>query len=253
MRKCHQKMKQHLPFCALLMLASNLIAQPALAETFNFVNPGGSNVDTDPGSQFTFEATGPGQVTDLNFAIHLFNNRDIPGTPVDNTMAWGDYTATLSKDGVDVLLWTGAEPGETSDLFVVLDDEATESQTLNDVLAGTSLIPPDNLFFESAVTGAPQPFTSGSASPVDPDNITTSYLSLQSLSAFDGIDLAGFWTLTLFDDIVPGEGDQLLGWQIFGTTNAEPAAVPIPAALPLLMSALGFFGFMGWRRKRIAS
>jgi hypothetical protein len=29
--------------------------------------------------------------------------------------------------------------------------------------------------------------------------------------------------------------------------------VPLPAALPLLMSALGFFGFFGWRRKRIAA
>lgn len=28
--------------------------------------------------------------------------------------------------------------------------------------------------------------------------------------------------------------------------------VPLPAALPLLMSALGFFGFFGWRRKRMA-
>lgn len=29
--------------------------------------------------------------------------------------------------------------------------------------------------------------------------------------------------------------------------------VPLPAALPLLMSTLGFFGFMGWRRKRGAT
>lgn len=30
-------------------------------------------------------------------------------------------------------------------------------------------------------------------------------------------------------------------------------AVPLPASLPLLMSALGVFGFMGWRRKRMAA
>lgn len=29
--------------------------------------------------------------------------------------------------------------------------------------------------------------------------------------------------------------------------------VPLPAALPLLLSALGFFGFLGWRRKRTAA
>ncbi len=31
-----------------------------------------------------------------------------------------------------------------------------------------------------------------------------------------------------------------------------PNPVPLPAALPLLMSALGVFGFFGWRRKRMA-
>ena len=34
--------------------------------------------------------------------------------------------------------------------------------------------------------------------------------------------------------------------------SATVSPVPLPAALPLLASALGFFGFMGWRRKRIA-
>ena len=31
---------------------------------------------------------------------------------------------------------------------------------------------------------------------------------------------------------------------------SDLSVVPIPAALPLLLSALGFFGFMGWRRKK---
>ena len=36
----------------------------------------------------------------------------------------------------------------------------------------------------------------------------------------------------------------------FGTSVSE---VPIPAALPLLLSALGFFGLVGWRRKRMVA
>jgi hypothetical protein len=36
-------------------------------------------------------------------------------------------------------------------------------------------------------------------------------------------------------------------------TVAAVAATPIPAALPLLASALGGLGFVGWRRKRAAS
>lgn len=36
-------------------------------------------------------------------------------------------------------------------------------------------------------------------------------------------------------------------------SSVEVAPVPLPAALPLLLSALGFFGFMGWRRKRVTA
>ena len=36
-------------------------------------------------------------------------------------------------------------------------------------------------------------------------------------------------------------------------TSISPSPVPLPAALPLLASALGFFGFFGWRRKRLAA
>ena len=33
----------------------------------------------------------------------------------------------------------------------------------------------------------------------------------------------------------------------------DQTVVPLPAALPLLLSALGFFGFMGWRKKTAAA
>jgi len=35
--------------------------------------------------------------------------------------------------------------------------------------------------------------------------------------------------------------------------EARYEATASPAALPLLMSALGVFGFFGWRRKRLAA
>ena len=45
------------------------------------------------------------------------------------------------------------------------------------------------------------------------------------------------------DNVVPFEGDQLLGWQVFGTTN-----VPEPTTAALL--ALGVFGAAYARRRR---
>lgn len=41
--------------------------------------------------------------------------------------------------------------------------------------------------------------------------------------------------------------------KLAGSTQITVNAVPIPAALPLLASALGLMGFFGWRRKRQAA
>lgn len=38
--------------------------------------------------------------------------------------------------------------------------------------------------------------------------------------------------------------------QLFGSDISTVAAVPVPAALPLLGAGLGALGFMGWRKKR---
>jgi len=46
---------------------------------------------------------------------------------------------------------------------------------------------------------------------------------------------------------VPG-----LYFRVQGVVTAAVATTPIPAALPLLMSALGGLGFVGWRRRRVA-
>jgi len=215
-----------------------LISGASYGASFNFLGPSGSNVDTSaPGSSFVINATGIGLVTDLNFSIQLFNSR-----PDLNTMAWGDLDVTLSKDGVSVKIWEPAEPGETSDLFVVIDDESTEAVTLNSLLSGSggSAVP----------TLAPQPFTSGVFSEVDPNSVAASYDPLGSLSDFDGIALAGLWTLTIFDPVVPDEGDSLLGWQIFGSTST-PNPVPVPAAFWLFGTALiGFIGIS--RRTKVA-
>lgn len=194
-------------------LCLGFFAFSASAGNFDISGPAGNNVDTFPASTFQITVVGPGTITDLNFAIHLYNSRtgvDFPGT-----MAWGDLDVMLSKDGVDVKLWMAGNPGETSDLFVVLDDRSTERKSLNDVLAAAGPDP--------APTQAPKAFASGIASPVGlvgkRRNIAASYSPLGSLSDFNGLDLAGQWTLTIVDNAVPDEGDMLLGWQIFGNTE----------------------------------
>jgi hypothetical protein len=83
------------------------------------------------------------------------------------------------------------------------------------------------------------------------------FISGQLLTLTFGLtDATNLWSLPSF--IVAG-GESVYSWLcgglcgtrsiVAGTINTV-SATPIPAALPLLATALGGMGFIGWRRKR---
>jgi hypothetical protein len=93
----------------------------------------------------------------------------------------------------------------------------------------------DAVFDDSATTPAPK----------DSDIIGT-FLPDNPLSAFNGLPLAGTWTITFHDLILDGDGDDLISWSISGSTIPEPGT--------LMLFGVGLVGLAAWtvRRRRKA-
>ena len=53
----------------------------------------------------------------------------------------------------------------------------------------------------------------------------------------------------IYEEEIVGDGFVIASIELEG----DISAVPVPAALPLFVSALAGMGFLGWRRKRIAA
>lgn len=93
------------------------------------------------------------------------------------------------------------------------------------------------------------------------------WISVQGRGA-DVSDINTYW-IWAFADPISGESDAAfqnegtLEWEAFSASDAQhltdafaftldTAVIPVPAAFPLLGSALVGLGFMGWRRRKAA-
>ncbi|MFQ5410701.1 MAG: hypothetical protein ACE5EC_00320 [Phycisphaerae bacterium] len=100
-----------------------------------------------------------------------------------------DLTISIEHGGTTVLLWDGACPG-SGDLFATFDDEG------GPVLCG------------SPISGAIMPFSTGGG----------------LLSAFDGADPFGRWTMTVVDTFPASDDGVLIDWTLALRTQAVAPA-----------------------------
>jgi len=196
-----------------LMLA---VAAPAGAATVtgtSIVNPGGSVSAGDPALNFS--------ATDLTNGVEGIN-----GASFDNGKRYYDYIFSFTlNSAADVSLTSSATAGTN-----VLDGHAalfSSSPAGTDLLLASLVDLTDTTGLLTAGNSAGNP----------------------NLNSLDAINLAaGTYYLRLFGVIAGNSNINSHLTALAGTFTAV-AATPIPAALPLFASALGLFGFMGWRRK----
>ncbi len=69
------------------------------------------------------------------------------------------------------------------------------------------------------------------------------------LSAFDGFDVSGFWTLTATDAVFTEGNANRFEWSIIATVDASPVATPEPGTLLLMTTGLlGLVAYKRWRK-----
>jgi hypothetical protein len=199
-----------------VMLALSAPASAATVTGTSIVNSGGAIAGGDPALNFG--------VTDFTNGAEGFN-----GASFDNGKRYFDYVFSFSLTGpADVSASAAATAGTN-----VLEYHAA---LFSSSPAGTDLVVghnPDPLTGLTETTGL---LTTTSTS----GNGSTNALSALSLAT-------GTYYLRLFGVIAGNSNINSHLTALAGTLTAV-AATPIPAALPLFVSALSLIGFMGWRR-----
>jgi|GEM_PF-1807386 len=196
-------------FFVTCIMLLGLTATTAGAMSFTLYGDAASNIDTYPATSVSLTSELNGLVTDLNVQIEL-------GDADSGETFWKDVSIGLEHNGVSVSLMTQGGSSFLMGNFDVTFDDAAPTQISYD-------------------------FTT-----VD---IEGTFQALDTLSVFNGLDLAGDWTLVLLDTYWHGDGTDLLSWSLTGTM-AESTTQPVPEPATMILIGIGFLGLVAFKKAK---
>jgi len=154
-------------------------------------------------------------IQDVNISIQLGSLDNAVGFADGNpaTLFWDELIITVTHGATSVNVLQGQGGPSESAFNLTFDDAAGSGVGLNNAV-GT----------------------------FKPDN---------ALSAFNGLNGEGAWTISFLDGYqFPGDGDFLTSWSVIVTTQDAVTPPPVPAPGALVLFALGAAGTWFGRRRR---
>jgi hypothetical protein len=180
--------------------------------------------------------------------------QEAEATPIQFGSSYYEYVPD------EAISWDNASAAATASTFMGAQGHLATitSSSENDFVLGliTPLIVTQGAWLGGAVDASQQArwavgpeaghlFTFSNFGGVEPNNGPSNvYMNIGS--AFAGI-ATGQWADAA--NGLSGAGDQIAGYFV----EYQVGTVPLPAALPLMLTGLAGFGVLGWRRKRVLS
>ena len=130
------------------------------------------------------------------------------------------------------------------DLFYTLSNDWASDVSVTLTHGATTVLAFDA--FEDTPTAVDVTLDDEAAGPITAGNYFGTFQASNLLSAFDGMDVFGDWTIGFYDDIVAGDATDLTAWGI----SVETTAVPEPSTLAIFGLALFGLSYSARRKSK---